>query len=276
MRRAGPHDRGDLRLRQGHCAETGFPRLLQRPRPRVRADGALTEAIRDYDKAIELKPDLVVAYNDRGAAYARAGRLTEALRDYDEALELNPDYATAYNNRGNTLADAQRDSEAIRDYDRAIALQPDFAEAYNNRGGAYARSGRLAEALRDFDEAIALSPDYAGAFCNRAMLHFQTKEYDRGAGGPEEVRKARRPAEPRIRQGPDAGRRAKELSRAMTRRTTTLLAVAALVLLGAAAYLNSLRGAFVFDDKPAIAENAAIRRLWPLGPIFQGPGRWWI
>ncbi len=57
----------------------------------------------------------------------------------------------------------------------------------------------------------------------------------------------------------------------MTRRTATFLAVPGLILLGAAAYLNSFRGAFVFDDKSAIEENAAIRRLWPLGPIFRGP-----
>jgi tetratricopeptide (TPR) repeat protein len=57
----------------------------------------------------------------------------------------------------------------------------------------------------------------------------------------------------------------------MTRRTTTLLAVPALLLLGAAAYVNSFRDAFVFDDQVAIEENPAIRRLWPLGPILRGP-----
>ena len=46
------------------------------------------------------------------------------------------------------------------------------------------------------------------------------------------------------------------------------LAVVALVLLTAGAYYNSLTGAFVFDDIPAIAENPTIRALWPLsGPL---------
>ena len=57
----------------------------------------------------------------------------------------------------------------------------------------------------------------------------------------------------------------------MTGRAQTILAAAILFVSGAAAYFSSLHGAFVFDDKPAIAENAAIRRLWPLGPIFHGP-----
>ena len=46
------------------------------------------------------------------------------------------------------------------------------------------------------------------------------------------------------------------------------LAIVGLVLLTAAAYHNSLTGAFVFDDVPAIEENPTIRTLWPLsGPL---------
>ncbi len=57
----------------------------------------------------------------------------------------------------------------------------------------------------------------------------------------------------------------------MTRRTTTLLAALAILVLGALTYSNSLRGVFVFDDKSEIEENPAIRHLWPLGPILRGP-----
>ncbi len=41
------------------------------------------------------------------------------------------------------------------------------------------------------------------------------------------------------------------------------LAVAAIILAGAAAYSNSLHGEFIFDDKPGILENETIRTLWP-------------
>lgn len=42
-------------------------------------------------------------------------------------------------------------------------------------------------------------------------------------------------------------------------------AIVAAVFLG---YANSFRGPFVFDDEPAILENATIRQLWPLsGPL---------
>jgi protein O-mannosyl-transferase len=57
----------------------------------------------------------------------------------------------------------------------------------------------------------------------------------------------------------------------MSHRTKTILAAVGLVAFGAAAYFNSLRGPFVFDDQRTIAENAALRRLWPVGPILAGP-----
>ena len=47
----------------------------------------------------------------------------------------------------------------------------------------------------------------------------------------------------------------------MTYRATTLLAVLAIVVAGAAAYSNSFSGPFIFDDLPAIQENESIRSL---------------
>ncbi len=45
-------------------------------------------------------------------------------------------------------------------------------------------------------------------------------------------------------------------------------AVALIVMAGMAAYSNSLSGAFVFDDAPAITENTSIRSLWRLDQVL--------
>lgn len=55
------------------------------------------------------------------------------------------------------------------------------------------------------------------------------------------------------------------------------LAAALIVLLGFAAYANSFAGAFVYDDRTAVAENESIRQLWPpfaalLPPAEAGTG----
>ena len=48
----------------------------------------------------------------------------------------------------------------------------------------------------------------------------------------------------------------------------TILAAATIILTGLLAYSNSFDVPFVFDDVASIRDNASIRRLWPIWPVF--------
>ncbi|HUL55305.1 MAG TPA: tetratricopeptide repeat protein [Opitutaceae bacterium] len=56
------------------------------------------------------------------------------------------------------------------------------------------------------------------------------------------------------------------------RRGTNALAAVLIVLGILAAYRNSLSGALIFDDEPAILQNRMIRHLWPPWPAWLPPG----
>ena len=45
----------------------------------------------DYDKAIELDPNDVFVYTNRGKAYEGLGQYQRAIADYDKVIELEPD-----------------------------------------------------------------------------------------------------------------------------------------------------------------------------------------
>ena len=51
----------------------------------------------------------------------------------------------------------------------------------------------------------------------------------------------------------------------------TLLAAALIVAAGLAAYSNSLRGQFIYDDLASILDNRSIRHLWPPGTVLTPP-----
>lgn len=51
----------------------------------------------------------------------------------------------------------------------------------------------------------------------------------------------------------------------------TLLAAVLIVVAGFAAYSNSFSGVFVFDDEPAIEQNAHLHSLWPLNEALSAP-----
>jgi Flp pilus assembly protein TadD len=42
-------------------------------------------------------------YNERGVAYAKHMRFIEAIKEFNKALEIEPDNITAYNNRSQCI-----------------------------------------------------------------------------------------------------------------------------------------------------------------------------
>jgi tetratricopeptide (TPR) repeat protein/cell division protein FtsN len=119
------------------------------------------EAIKDFQKATEYKPDFAEAYNNCGNAYRKLEQYDDALSQCNKAIESKPDFAEAYNNRGNIYYHFSKDSEAVFDYTRAIELRPNYAGAYYNRGAAYYYlQNKLIEAKNDWEKVIKLNPSY--------------------------------------------------------------------------------------------------------------------
>jgi Tfp pilus assembly protein PilF len=133
--------------------------------------GIYTQAISDFDRAIEINPEYADAYKGRGVAYGNLGNYTQAISDFDRAIEINPDYAMAYYDRGVVYEILGNNRQAISDFDRAIEINPEYAEAYNGRGLAYGKLGNNRQAISDFDRAIEINPDYAMAYHNRAVVY---------------------------------------------------------------------------------------------------------
>jgi tetratricopeptide (TPR) repeat protein len=125
-------------------------------------------AIADYHKAIELNPQDPLAYNNRGLAYYSKGQYDLAIDDYNKAIQINPEYEDAYNNRGVTYNNKDQLDLAIADYNKTIELNPQHAAAYDNRGLAYHDKGQYDLAIVDYNKAIELNPQYAYAYYGKA------------------------------------------------------------------------------------------------------------
>jgi arylsulfatase A-like enzyme/Tfp pilus assembly protein PilF len=64
--------------------------------------GILPKAIDSFNRAIQSDPSLASAYNGRASAYKFSDRAGEAIRDWRKAIELRPDFVDAYFNLGIT------------------------------------------------------------------------------------------------------------------------------------------------------------------------------
>jgi len=132
--------------------------------------GDLDGALADYNKAIEINPDYVLAYNNRGNVKKEKGDWNGALADYNKAIEIEPNHVLAYYGRGAVKSEKNDWGGALADYDKAIELKPDFAEAYFTRGAVKQAKHDFAGALADFTKAIELKPAFAQAYVARGNL----------------------------------------------------------------------------------------------------------
>jgi len=108
--------------------------------------------------------------SNRGAIASRAGGRDDAMRDFDAALELYPDLEAAYYNRGLEHLKAGEFDTAREDLTKAIELHPLDAQAFNNRGLANLRGGDSEAARRDFEEAMRIDPAQKEARENPKLL----------------------------------------------------------------------------------------------------------
>ncbi len=81
----------------------------------------LTQAIGEFQRAAELKPDFAVAYNMLGHCYLERGQWEDALKKLDRAIELKPDYPAARYNRGRVFQRLAVGKKGYELVDRAIA-----------------------------------------------------------------------------------------------------------------------------------------------------------
>jgi regulator of sirC expression with transglutaminase-like and TPR domain len=96
--------------------------------------------------------------SNQAVALSRQAKLDDALDRYDAALELSPQLVAAWYNRGIDLMNAGRFDEALTNFTRAIELYPSDAQAHNNRGLTKLKLGDVEGARADFERALELQP----------------------------------------------------------------------------------------------------------------------
>ena len=154
-----------------HCPEYELSYFRTLWRPEIRA------ALEAEDRALAKRPD-AAAHARRGRLRRVAGDLGGALTDFQKALDLDPELAAAHAGLGE--ADLTR-PEAEESLSRAIELDAEDPWAYLYRGAARLISGRAPEARGDFERFVGLAPDSALGFLMLGLCEEKLKSRDRAA-----------------------------------------------------------------------------------------------
>ena len=130
-------------------------------------------AIREYSKALEIKPDFADANNNLGSALIRQGQIEEAIQCLSKALQKEPRKIVALNNMGVALAQQGDLEGAILHFKRALRIKPLYAEAHNGLGNALAQKGHVEEAMLEWAKAAEINPTYAQPHYNMGVAFEQ-------------------------------------------------------------------------------------------------------
>lgn len=138
----------------------------------LRNQGRFEEALKAFDKAVQLKPDAAELWKHLGHVLIGMNRRDEAALKFQHALALNPrDWEAAFN-VGSLLFSLQRLNDALSSFDLCKQLQPNHGPALRKRALTLYSLERVEEALEDIKQAHVLDPHDA-AICNDAGAFLQ-------------------------------------------------------------------------------------------------------
>lgn len=137
-------------------------------------------ALRDFAAALDKDPSNFEAIKNSGIIKKLKGGayLDEAIKDFSRAIRLKPKDPDLYNMRGATHLDKDDFEAAMNDFNRAIAEDPNFVNAFINRGLTYYYLRNLKKALADLDVAVRLTPKETFAYLNRAMMRIDKADFE--------------------------------------------------------------------------------------------------
>lgn len=160
----------------------------------------IRKALESFTKAIEINPNYLDAWRERGLVYFLIKEFNNAVPDFDNALKIEPNNSKILYYRGLALTEIAiktKDDEndrktangfaqrALADFSQAIEHNPSDFGDYNGRGKLLLAFDFYKEAIADFEKSVSIKPNEVG-YAYLGLAKFYADE----GKGIEEVDKA--------------------------------------------------------------------------------------
>jgi tetratricopeptide (TPR) repeat protein len=153
-----------------------------------------SEAFSTYSEILKYEPNNALAHYRLGTISEKLGAIDSAVRSYQEALRLDPNLGEArkalegyYVNQGVMLRRNNQLDDAVRMFQQAITLNPSSANAHFELGQVFEQRGQTHEAIAEYQEAIKVDPDKSAAHARMAALYAGERQYENAAREYQDV-----------------------------------------------------------------------------------------
>ena len=117
--------------------------------------GAAAPAEAEWREALRRAPGNFLILNNLGLVCVRQKRYDEAIADFERSIEARPNYADSHMNLGRTYAETGNPEKAEAQLRTAVALAPLYVQARNELGKFYFDAGRFVEAEQQLRSSVA-------------------------------------------------------------------------------------------------------------------------
>lgn len=107
-----------------------------------------------------------------GKVFLSKNFYTEAIENFERAIEIRSEYIRAYKLLGLTFLKAGAHDRAIKTYQSALELQPDFPDLINGLGIIHTHIGNYEQARNFFQQALKINPDFIESYFNLGVILF--------------------------------------------------------------------------------------------------------
>jgi tetratricopeptide (TPR) repeat protein len=137
----------------------------------------LEESLALTNKLLELKRSSMVYYL-RAIIYYDMNKYEKAIIENTHAIQIEPDFVEAYYNRGCSYLKLNKYFEAKTDFLIALEIYP-MPIIYHNLGSAHNRLGEYNEAITALNVSISLMPEQWDSHNLLALVYNEIKEYEK-------------------------------------------------------------------------------------------------
>ncbi|XP_043118241.1 uncharacterized protein ttc6 isoform X2 [Puntigrus tetrazona] len=136
--------------------------------------------VQDFNKALQINPNLYQVHLSRAALYGFQGRYAKAVLDCNEAIRIQPKSVRAYLYKGALKFYLKAYKSAVEDLTMAIQMDGACLFAYYNRGVCFHELQDYELALRDYSISLLLGYKTElelKVLINRGLLYVELNDY---------------------------------------------------------------------------------------------------
>ena len=127
---------------------------------------------------LEKYPEDIRVLNILGALFVQKNNFIEAIKYFEKTINIKKDYAIGYNNLGLVYRSMNKDDIALNYFQKAIYYKDDYKEAYNNIAITYQSLRKNEEATKFLEAAINIDNNYFQPFYNLGNIKAENKQFN--------------------------------------------------------------------------------------------------